>query len=668
MLSLNLNTIFKESFSMSYIHVKLLNGFRQVLTYSVPDSITDNLVGTVVKVPLKDRVTSAYVCSQVVDLKHNPSFVIKDIHSIEAFPKDPHYRTFLKQLSAYYQVDQIHFIKRIKHFVNQEAEAQLESEILGHAKEQIILTSEQHIIVDNLNPAIGVNIYTPALIHGVTGSGKTEIYKQLIKTAFEKKKTTVLLLPEVSLALRFEQILKSQLPLNYPIYGFHSGTRPKEKKHLWQSLIEGKPLIIIGVHIPMLLPIANLGLIIVDEEHEPGYQEKKHPKVNSKEAALMRAALYQIPIVLGSATPSISSLHNAKIKGWKFFSLQKRFAGAFPAVKVVLLSNKEKRPNFWITKELQAAIADRLAKKEQIIIFLNRRGYSFFVQCKNCSFVFTCTNCSVSLTLHGTDQLHCHYCNNFQLLPNACTSCASEQLLKKGIGTQQVVTILEQLFPTARIGRADMDVTSKKKEWKQTMDDFDFGKIDILVGTQTITKGFHFPNVTLVGILWADLNLHFPVYNAAETTLQQLIQVAGRAGRARTGAQVIIQAMMHHPVFNYVNEIDYLKFYETELASRTAIGYPPALRLVEIELKNNDEKILDHDAMQLAMELIEFARQLNSEIRILGPAKPPVSKIKNTHSRKIYLKSSSMAQLIKVYKKIEHSKFESAIFFTPNPM
>lgn len=652
---------------MSYIHVKLLNGFSQLLTYSVPSSIIDNLEGTIVRVPLRNAFTSAYVYAHVSNLKQQPLFEIKPMHSIEAFPKDPHYKTFLKQLSAYYQVDALHFIKRIKHFVNQEAETQSESVIEGAAKEQITLTPEQQIIVDSLNPAIGAHVYTPALIHGVTGSGKTEIYKQLIQTAFERKKTTVLLLPEVSLALRFEQILKTQLPDKYPIYGFHSGTRPKEKKVLWNSLLEGIPLIIIGVHIPMLLPIANLGLIIVDEEHEPGYQEKKHPKVNSKEAALMRAMLYQIPIVLGSATPSITSLHNAKIKNWKFFSLQKRFAGAFPEVKVVLLSNKDRRPNFWITKELQAAIADRLAKKEQIIIFLNRRGYSFFVQCKNCSFVFTCTNCSVSLTLHGTDQLHCHYCNNFQLLPKACTSCTSEQLLKKGIGTQQVVTILEYLFPTARIGRADMDVSNKKKVWKQTMKDFDSGTLDILVGTQTITKGFHFPNVTLVGILWADLNLHFPVYNAAETTLQQLIQVSGRAGRARVGAQVIIQAMMHHPVFNYVNEIDYLKFYETELASRTAIGYPPALRLVEIELKNTNEKILDNDAMQLALQLTEFAHTLNSEIRILGPAKPPVSKIKNTNSRKIYLKSSSMAQLIELYKKIDHQKFESSIFFTPNP-
>lgn len=675
---------------MSYIHVRLLNGFPQLLTYAVPPSITEDLTGTVVRVPLKDKITSAYVCAHVCQLSKTPSFTIKPLHSREAFPQDEHYILFLKQLSAYYQVESLHFIKRIKQFVNQEAEAQeLVSSPLGMAHE-VLLTQEQQQVVDALTPTIGAEVYAPALLHGVTGSGKTEIYKRLIQAAFEKGKTTILLLPEVSLALRFEQLLKAQLPQYYPIFGFHSGTRSKEKKHLWQMLLESKPLIIIGVHIPVLLPIANLGLIIVDEEHEAGYQEKKHPKVNSKEAALMRAALCKIPIVLGSATPSIQSLHTAHAKGWKFFSLQQRYAGAFPEIKVVQLANKDRRPQFWITKELQAAIADRLAKREQIIIFLNRRGYSFFVQCKACSFVFNCPHCSVSLTLHSsnysdkkpspfgsmerearmetrTEYLTCHYCIYSQELTPQCPQCSSEQLQKKGIGTQQVVTILEQLFPHAHIGRADMDVSSKKKVWKQTMDDFEFGAIDILVGTQTITKGFHFPNVTLVGILWADLNLHFPIYNAAETTLQQLIQVAGRAGRARAGAQVIVQAMMDHPIFAYLNEIDYLKFYESELSARTAIGYPPALRLVEIELKNNDEVCLDSESRQLGMHLMELVSAHNFDVRILGPAKPPVAKIKNTHARKIYLKSGSMAQLIELYKKIDHRKFISSIFFTPNP-
>ena len=488
---------------MHYIHVKLLNGFPQPLTYAVPPEQQENLVGVVVKVPLKDRLVSAYVFAQTEKLESIPKFTIKPMHSREPFPADGHYQQFLAQLSEYYQVDPLHFVKRIRQFVNQEEPeavlAPTNSESFG---KPVILTEEQENIVATIAPTIGARIFTPALLHGVTGSGKTEVYKQLIIKTHAQQKTTLLLLPEVSLALRFEQILKAQLPSDIPIIGFHSGTKIKEKRMLWQSLLEQKPILIVGVHIPILLPIANLGLIIVDEEHETGYQEKKHPKVNTKEAALLRAQLTKIPILLGSATPSIQSLHLTQTKKWNFFSLSKRFAGAFPTIKTVLLTNKERRPNFWITKELQKAIADRLLKKEQTIIFLNRRGYSFFVQCKECSFIFECSSCSVSLTLHNNNELACHYCTRSQQLPTACPTCKKNELLKKGIGTQQVVTILEQLFPNAKIGRADMDVSSKKKLWEQTMQEFENGTIDILVGTQTITKGFHFPNVTLVGILW----------------------------------------------------------------------------------------------------------------------------------------------------------------------
>jgi primosomal protein N' (replication factor Y) (superfamily II helicase) len=654
---------------MQYIHVRLLNGFPQPLTYSIPDQWEGNFVGAIVKVPLKDKAVSAYVIHQTATLKEKPSFTIKQALGLEQFPTDTLHRTFINQLSAYYQIEPFHFIKRIKHFINQEAESTPEVSAPEHTHLcTVTLTPEQQHIVDTLTPLIGADIFSPALLHGVTGSGKTEVYKQLILKTIEQGKTALLLLPEVSLALRFEQLLKQQLPLSIMIASFHSGTRPKDKRLLWQSLLEKKPLLIIGVHIPILLPIANLGCIIVDEEHETGYQEKKHPKVNTKEAALMRAQLYKIPILLGSATPSITSLATARSKRWHFFTLHHRFAGAFPAIKIVLLTNKERRTHFWITKELHNAIQDRLHKHEQVIIFLNRRGYSFFVQCKECSFIFECTNCSVSLTLHNTNELACHYCGANKQLPATCPTCKkTNTLLKKGIGTQQVVSILEQLFPTARIGRADMDVSSKKKVWQHTMQDFENGTINILVGTQTITKGFHFPNVTLVGILWADLNLHFPTYNAGETSLQQLIQVAGRAGRTRENSTVIVQAMMMHPVFNYLNETDYLKYYEYELHNRKTVGYPPALRLVEIELKNSDEAIIAQEAMMLAHALMKTIAAQKYDIRLLGPAKPPVSKIKNTHARKIYLKSASMSVLIELYRTIKVKQFKSSVFFTPNP-
>jgi len=655
-----------------FIQVKLLNGFKQFLTYRVPTEWPAvPLEGLLVRVPLKEQFVPALVIKQMNALNEPTTFTIKSAHSIEQLPDDYHYQTFIAQLANYYQIEKSIFIRRIYHFIeNHDPE---EVPLLTHRPEtahQIaLLTDEQQAVVDFISPAIVTNSYCPTLLHGVTGSGKTEIYKRLIIHAHAQHKTTILLLPEVTLAVQFEAIMRAQLPSTITIMPFHSATTAKQKQMLWHALLHQQPVLIIGVHLPILLPIVNLGLIIVDEEHEVGYQEKKHPKINSKEAALMRAKLAGIPILLGSATPSIASLHNVKHKGWHFFQLKKRFAGAFPAVKTVLLPDKKQRRSFWISQELETAIKNRLIKKEQTILFLNRRGFSFFVQCKECSYVFECKNCSVSLTLHENDLLACHYCGINKQVPPACPTCkaASSEFIKKGVGTQQLVTILKKLFPQARIERADLEVSSRKKLWHQLITDMHKGAIDILVGTQTITKGFHFPHVTLVGIIWADLNLHFPVFNAAETTLQQLIQVAGRAGRQRMESQVIVQTMIDHPIFSYLNEVDYLHFYEYEIALRQQVNYPPFTRLAQIELKYQATAILEKEAMALVDWLLATAAAKKYDITILGPAKPPVYKINRLETRTIYLKCSSIAPILYLYNQINHLKYKSSLYFTPNP-
>ncbi len=659
-----------------FIQVRLLKGFQKPLIYKIPnDWQQTGLVGKVVRVPIRSNVVPAVVIQEYNQAPDHHSFTIKTAESIEPFPDDSHYHHFIKQLSFYYQVDEIHFIKRIRQFIIKQEKTSTNTIALDHEAKQytnnITLTKEQQKVFDFLSLHIKQPAYTPTVLHGVTGSGKTEVYKQLIIEAMQHHKSALLLLPEVTLAIQFEKLMREQLPPSLTICGFHSATGIKHKRVLWQYLLHKQPVLIIGVHLPVLLPLANLGLIIVDEEHEGGYQEKKHPKVNTKEAAIWRAQLNNIPILLGSATPSLSSLYNTKTKGWHFFQLQQRFAGNFPTIKTVLLTDKkQRRRNFWISKQLEDAIKDRLHKQEQIIIFLNRRGFSFFVQCKLCSFVFTCSTCSVSLTLHQDNTLTCHYCNFSMQQPTICTQCSADKhnLLKKGIGTQQVVSILQQLFPAARIGRADLDTTTKKKVWQQIMHDFESGMLDILVGTQTITKGFHFPRVTLVGILWADLNLHFPIYNATETTLQQLLQVAGRAGRQSEHSLVIVQAMVQHPIFNYLNEINYLTFYTHELRARKEVGYPPCKRLVEIELKHTDEAILDQEAHNIVYLLSNKQKQHNFDIQILGPAKPLVYKIKNVHTRKIYLKGNNIKEIIALFQMIKQSQYTSKLFFTPNPM
>ncbi len=659
------------------ITVRLLKGFSQPLTYSVPENWESSmLLGSLVEVPLRNQKLAALVTAV---LNHGPElypYTIKSALKIYAFPQDFFYYAFLKQASIYYALEPLYWYKRLRLFLLHEGKITDIPDTLAGKKlgtqEQIILTKEQHIIVQKLYELIESGEYKPVLLHGVTGSGKTEIYKKIIEyTVLHKKKTVMLLLPEVSLAVQFARILCAQLPSEIPVYSFHSATSAKEKRELWACLLAKKPILIIGVHLPIMLPVFQLGALIIDEEHETGFQEKKHPKINTKELALLRASLCKIPIILGSATPSVSSFYSAYKKNWDVFKLYERFGGGFPQIKLVLLKDPQKRHNFWITTELELAIKERLFQKEQVIIFLNRRGYSFFVQCKSCGFVFTCKSCSVSLTLHESGIILCHYCGYNQKDPTCCTSCKADkdQLLKKGIGTQQIMAILEKMFPQARIARADLDTTTQKKKWQEIMKDFEAGQIDILVGTQTITKGYHFPGVTLVGVIWADINLNIPFYNAAEQTLQQLIQVAGRAGRQSPTSLVIVQTMVEHPIFNYINEQKYSAYYESEIKNREHAFYPPYARFAEIEIRHTVELSAEKDAYDLLDIFMQYIERETMTARVLGPASPPVSKIKNVYVRKIYLKASSVDALSYLWQAaLKEFKGKSSLYFTPNPL
>jgi primosomal protein N' (replication factor Y) (superfamily II helicase) len=657
-----------------YINVKLLNGFSKILTYKVPSTWDIAPVkGAMVTVPLQQRTEIAFVTEVIEQLQEPVSFKIRTALNLEKTPCDPFYTEFITALSDYYLLEPLQFYKRLKSFLQQkELDSPIEQSF-DHIVQKSMseLTEEQQKAVDQILEALNQKKYQPFLLQGVTGSGKTELYKQAMVKAHKEHTTTFFLVPEVSLAVQFTNLLKKSLP-HIPMYGFHSATSVSDKKDLWQALLQGRPIVIIGVHLPLLLPIANIGLIIIDEEHDVGFQEKKHPKINTKEAALLRAKISNIPIILGSATPSISSLHNVILGKWKRLLLSKRYSGTFPSVKFVKLTSDKKRSQFWISKELEQALRERLVKKEQSIIFLNRRGYSFFVQCAACGFVCECPSCSVSLTLHEDRSLRCHYCSYAIVQPERCPSCKPEKptMLKKGIGTQQVVSIVQSLFPEARIARADLDSTVNKKKWQKIVDDFHAGNIDVLIGTQTITKGYHFPGVTLVGILWADINLHIPFYNAAETTLQQLIQVAGRAGRQSQESLVIVQSMIGHSVFQFLREQDYSKFYEYEMMHRQQLHYPPCGRFVELELRHADEEVLERESMQCVQLLTMFLKEISDyeSCTILGPAKPPVHKIKNIFSRKIYLKASSYGIVHQVCKQLFAHNFQIKIFFTPNPL
>lgn len=670
------------------INVRLLQYASKFFTYHVPVSLRDSIEhGLLVQVPLGNRIVPAVV-DHIVDSSVKFAFEVKDILSIYPFPSDKIYKKFLESVSLYSQTDSLYFLQRIQQFLYEKEQTLDEAikidsgliDLILNASQKpsvVCLTGEQQEAYEAIAPFVINKKHKTFLLHGVTGSGKTEVYKKLITNCLAAGSVAILLLPEITLSLRFEQILASAFP-GYRVVGFHSAVSVKQKKLLWQMLLQKEPVLIIGVHMPVLLPMSNLGLIIVDEEHDPGYQEKKHPKIHSRDMAILRAAMYGVPIVLGSATPSLQSIANSKKRGWPLLMLRRRYAGNFPTVLLVSLKAPKKRKHFWITNELFAAITDRLSKKEQTIIFLNRRGHSFFVQCL-CSFVFSCANCSVSLTLHDDKSLLCHYCGYKSAMPMNCHLCGAhhDDFLKKGIGTQQVVIILQKLFPAARIERADLDSTAKKRSWAQTVQEMQDGSIDILVGTQSITKGYHFVGVTLVGVLWADLNLHFPVYNAAETALQQLIQVAGRAGRQSASSMVIVQSFDEHKIFNYVDELKYRDFCDQEEQNRIDAGYPPFKHIAEIELKGMDQKIIELEAKMVVMMLREIATSRNIDVQILGPIPAMVYKIKSVYSQKLYLKSFSRNLMIEMFESLNISEaapvrakktFKSAIYFTIDPV
>jgi len=656
-----------------YIQVRLLKGWKAPIWYSVLEGSDPLEIGSIVEVPLQNRKSPAVVIALHQILPLSITFIVRSILAVHATPNDEHYQGFIKKVASFYGIDPVYFYKRIRSFfkIGRTVGPPLVIEKQISSSIPILLTDEQKVAIDGIFPALTNGFFEPVLLYGVTGSGKTVVYKELICKVLKEQKVVLYLLPEVSLCLQFQSLLARELP-DFLVLGFSSASSLSEKKQVWQSLLEGKSFILVGVHLPILLPISNLGLIIVDEEHEGGFQEKKHPKINSKEIALWRAKEYNIPIILGSATPSVQSLYRAKTLGWKFFELKKRFAGAFPQIIVAhLRENKSKRKNFWVTKELEERIREQLIKKEQTIIFLNRRGYSFFLQCKGCGFTPSCGQCSVSLTYHkelsGNEELRCHYCAFWREMPLVCPECflSAEHFLKKGIGTQQMVLILQELFPTAVIGRMDADITAQKKLLKQMLIEFEKGAIDILVGTQSITKGYHFPNVTLVGVIWADLQCNLPVFNAHEGAIQQLIQVAGRAGRAEKPGVVVVQTMGDHPLFKYLDETKYLDFYHEEIEMRKLSNYPPFTRFLQLELMHEDSEILEQEAQEVFDYLFELNEKQKLEVMLLGPVKPIVYKISKMEMRHIFLKTTSFEKAFILFFALQTKKIKSKLFLVP---
>jgi len=479
------------------------------------------------------------------------------------------------------------------------------------------------------------------LLHGVTSSGKTEIYMQLMDDIIKQGKQVLYLLPEIALTAQLVQRLKKRWGDKVGIY--HSKYSDNERVEVWNTLVNPKNItysVIVGTRSALFLPFSNIGLIIVDEEHDSSYkQQDPAPRYHARDSAVYLAHLYNAKIVLGSATPSIESYYNAINNKYGLVELTTRFGGIeMPEIDVRDVS-EEKRKKLMkslFSPFLLTNIEDALNKKEQVILFQNRRGFAPFIECGVCAHVPQCVNCDVSLTYHKkADLLRCHYCGYSTALPKICTACGSPNMQVKGFGTERVEEELVVFFPQARIARMDLDSTRAKHSHSKIISLFEDREIDILVGTQMVTKGLDFDNVSVVGVLNADAGLHFPDFRSPERSYQLMAQVSGRAGRKNKRGKVIIQTNdPDHPIIKQVVNNDYLGMYNEQIEERRKYSYPPFTRLIEITLSQKNQDDLDAVSPDLAVEL----KKRFGEERVLGPEYPVVSKVNNYFIKTILLK------------------------------
>lgn len=476
------------------------------------------------------------------------------------------------------------------------------------------------------------------LLHGVTSSGKTEVYIHLINKALKEKKQVLYLLPEIALTVQMTSRLKRVFGNKLGIY--HSRYSDAERVEIWKKQLSASPYeVILGARSAVFLPFQRLGLVIIDEEHEGSFkQQDPAPRYHARSAAIMLASYYGAQTLLGTATPSTESFFNAQTGKYGLVQLKTRYKDiALPEIKVVDVKDLRRRKmmNGPFSPALLAAVRTALEHGEQVILFQNRRGFAPMVECHTCGWVPKCDNCDVSLTLHkNMNQLSCHYCGFTYAVPSQCPNCNETNLRGRGYGTEKVEDLFEQLFPDAKIARMDLDTTRTKNAYERIIQDFSLGKTNVLIGTQMVTKGLDFDKVSVVGILNADAMLNYPDFRAYEQAFTMMAQVSGRAGRKGKRGLVLLQTTSPElPVIGQVVRNDYQAFYTDLLEERRLFKYPPFYRLVYIYLKHSKEQVAETAGIELGSRLRQFFSD-----RLLGPDKPAVARIKSLHIRKLVLK------------------------------
>ena len=512
-----------------------------------------------------------------------------------------------------------------------------------------VLTKAQQNVVDSV---LNDQRHVPFLLFGVTGSGKTEVYMQIIEKVLKKGKTAIILVPEISLTPQMVEQFSNRF--GNQIAALHSALSEGEKYDEWRRIARGEANVVIGARSAIFAPLKNIGIIIMDEEHSDSYKQgDKNPRYHARDIAIWRGKYHSCPVLLGSATPSLESMARAQKGVYELVTLQERVNGKMlPEVEIIDMNQESKRSSYHITNTLLKNLNDCIKRGDQAILFLNRRGFSTFVTCKNCSEVIRCPNCDITLTYHKSNKmLRCHYCGYATPLPKECPKCHENSLSDLGVGTEKIEEELHTLLPSIKVLRMDVDTTSKKGAHKKMIDAFRNHEYDILLGTQIVAKGLDFSDVTLVGVINADTSLNIPDFRSSENTYSLLSQVAGRSGRSSKTGKVLIQTFNpDHYAISFVKHHDYLGFYNEEMKIRKRLGYPPFYFLCYL-------KISGKEADYLFQESLKIKRSLERNLQyttILGPTTLAVFKVNNIYRYGIILKYKKEDMLYDILLKIQN--------------
>ena len=528
------------------------------------------------------------------------------------------------------------------------------------------LTSLQQQVVDAV---IHGSVEQPFLLFGVTGSGKTEVYMHIIEHVLDEEKTAIILVPEISLTPQMVEQFSNRF--GNQIAALHSALSEGEKYDEWRRIARGEASIVIGARSAIFAPLKNIGVIIIDEEHSDSYkQSDKNPRYHARDIAIWRAKYHHCPVLLGSATPSLESMARAQKGVYQLLTLRERVNGKkLPKVEIIDMNQEAKKSSSHLTVQLLNEINDCIDRGEQAILFLNRRGFSTFVTCKNCAETIKCPHCDITLTYHKSNRmLRCHYCGYATPLPKVCPNCHEEALSDLGVGTEKIEEELHQLLPYAKVLRMDVDTTSRKGAHKKMIEAFRNHEYDILLGTQIVAKGLDFSLVTLVGVINADTSLNIPDFRSSENTYSLLSQVAGRSGRSEKSGKVLIQTFNpDHYAISFVKNHDYLGFYHEEMIIRKKLGYPPFYYLCYVKVSGKDVSYLFQEALKIKRSL---ERNLTHTI-ILGPTSLAVFRVNNIYRYGIILKYKREENLRDILSKIQNhyktnSKVRIDIDFSPS--